>query len=59
MSKTKGIYSLAKQHQRKTIQLENKGLPHCSAEEHREISLIAHIPFDIELATSAVTTTEY
>lgn len=60
MSKTEGIYSLARQRQRKTTPLENKGLPHRCVKEHREVSLTAqHIPFDIELATTAVTTREY
>lgn len=56
MSNTEGIQSLTKQHQRKTTQLENKGLPHFSVKEHREVSLMAHIPFDIELGTTAGTT---
>lgn len=59
MSKAEGICALIKQHQRKTTQPENKGLSQCRVKEHREVSLIAQILFDIELAITAVTAQEY
>lgn len=59
MSKAEGICTLIKQHQRKTTQPENKGLLQCHVKEHGEVSLIAQIPFDIELAITAVTAREY
>jgi len=59
MSKAEGIYTLKKQHQRKTTQPENKGLSQCCVKEHREVSLMAQILFDIELAITTVTDKEY
>lgn len=59
MSKAEGICTLIKKHQRKTTQLESKGLSQCHVKEHKEVSLIAQILCDVELTISTVTSGEY